>query len=167
MITIKPNHFHFIEPFEEMEKIEKLVIHHTSRVDFTAEITHLFHQNERGWSGIGYNYFIEKDGTIVEGRGLHVGAHAYGYNRNTLGICATGDFDIEQPTKAQMTTLIEICQHFMEKYQLQVQDVVGHRELGFDLTCPGTLFDMDAFRGILQRLHGDGSPASKQTNLRA
>ena len=34
--------------------------------------THEFHQTVRGWSGIGYNYFIEKDGTVVEGRGLHI-----------------------------------------------------------------------------------------------
>nr|WP_099363926.1 peptidoglycan recognition family protein [Fredinandcohnia onubensis] len=152
MITIKPNNFHFKEPFEELEKIEKLIIHHTSRVDFTLEKTHQFHQNDRGWSGIGYNYFIEKDGTIFEGRGLHVGAHTYGYNRKTLGICATGDFDIEYPTSAQITSLIDICHYFMEQYLLQPKDVLGHRELeGFDYTtCPGTLFNMNEFRKLLE-----------------
>lgn len=152
MIAINHNNFHFNEPFEELEKIEKLIIHHTSRVDFTAEDTHHFHQNERGWSGIGYNYFIEKDGTIIEGRGLHVGAHAYGYNRKTLGICATGDFDIEYPTTAQINSLMEICHHFMAKYHLQPKDILGHRELeGFDYTtCPGKLFDMDSLRKKLE-----------------
>jgi N-acetylmuramoyl-L-alanine amidase len=153
-LNIKPNNFHFIEDFEELNKIEKLIIHHTSRVDFTAEDTHLFHQKERGWSGIGYNYFIEKNGSIIEGRGLHVGAHTYGYNRKTLGICATGDFDIEYPTEAQMKSLMEVCHYFMEQYHLQPKDVLGHRELdGFSYTtCPGKLFDMDAFRKMLENV---------------
>jgi len=154
MIRFEPNNFHFNEPFEELEKIEKLIIHHTSRVNFSALDTHHFHQKERGWSGIGYNYFIEKDGSIIEGRGLHVGAHTYGYNRKTLGICATGDFDIEHPTGAQIQSLIDICHYFMEQYQLQPKDVVGHRELdGFDYTtCPGKLFDMNEFRTMLENI---------------
>lgn len=153
MITIKSNNFDFIEPFEELEKIEKLIIHHTSRVNFTAKDTHQFHQNERGWSGIGYNYFIEKDGSIIEGRGLHVGAHTYGYNRKTIGICATGDFDIEFPTPAQIKSLIETCHYFMDKFQLEPKDVLGHRELnGFDYTtCPGLLFNMNEFRTLLEK----------------
>ncbi|WNS76072.1 peptidoglycan recognition family protein [Bacillus sp. DTU_2020_1000418_1_SI_GHA_SEK_038] len=161
MFTIKPNNFHFVEPLEELEKIEKLIIHHTSRVDFTAEDTHRFHQNERGWSGIGYNYFIEKDGSISEGRGLHVGAHTYGYNRKTIGICATGDFDIENPTNAQIKSLIDICHYFMGKYQLKPKDVLGHRELdGFDYTtCPGKLFNMNEFRTLLEKVQVGASKA--------
>ena len=52
--------------------------------------THEFHQTVRGWSGIGYNYFIEKDGTVVEGRGLYWSARER-HNRHTIGICMTGN----------------------------------------------------------------------------
>ena len=53
--------------------MNKLIIHHTSEDGWDVYQTHEFHQKER--MGIGYNYFIEEDGTIVEGRGLHIGAH--------------------------------------------------------------------------------------------
>jgi len=148
--------FSFIEPFLPLEEIKYIIIHHTSRVSMTAEECHEFHQKDRGWSGIGYNFFIEKDGTIIEGRGFHVGAHAYGYNRNSLGICLTGDFDIEKPTNEQWSSFLELSTFLMEKYHLLPHQVLGHRELeGTKTSCPGLLFDTNKMRGKIKKyLHG-------------
>ncbi len=146
MEIVKKN-LHFIEPFESLEDIQHIIVHHSSRRNMTTEECHEFHQKKRGWSGIGYNYFIEKDGTIVEGRGLHVGAHAYGYNRISIGICMTGDFDVETPTNAQLTSFLTLCGHFLRQYNLQPQDVLGHRELdGVTKSCPGLLINMEDLR---------------------
>lgn len=46
---------------------------------------------ERGWSGIGYHYVIDRDGTVAKGRPIsRDGAHVKGQNRGTIGICLLG-----------------------------------------------------------------------------
>ena len=46
-----------------------------------------FHQNERGWSDIGYNYLICPHGRIIEGRGRDaIGAHCTGWNTIGIGV---------------------------------------------------------------------------------
>ncbi|WP_185819589.1 hypothetical protein [Salibacterium salarium] len=35
-------------------------------------------KNNKGWNGIGYNFWISFDGKIYEGRGLNQGAHCRG-----------------------------------------------------------------------------------------
>lgn len=48
----------------------------------------------RGWSDIGYNIVIPRDGTIQVGRPLDfAGAHVTGYNNRALGICLVGGID--------------------------------------------------------------------------
>lgn len=52
-----------------------------------------FHLDDRGWWDIGYNFLIGEDGNVYEGRGWnYVGAHAPGYNTQSIGICILGDF---------------------------------------------------------------------------
>ena len=112
--------------------------------------THEFHQTVRGWSGIGYNYFIEKDGTVVEGRGLHIGAHAKDHNRHTIGICMTGNFDKYDPTPAQVNALYSLCKMFMKQFAIKKENILGHRELeGVTKSCPGNRFSMVELRKIL------------------
>nr|WP_232337023.1 peptidoglycan recognition family protein [Lysinibacillus timonensis] len=146
----------FLEPFELLGKIQYIIVHHSSRKHMTAEECHEFHQKQRGWSGIGYNYFIEKDGTIVEGRGLYVGAHAYGYNRNSIGICMTGNFDIETPTNNQLTSFLKLCGQFLKQFDLDSRQVLGHRELdGVTKSCPGLLVDMEEIRSQVEEYLGN------------
>ena len=51
---------------------------------------------KRGWSGIGYHFFIKRDGQIELGRPLErSGAHTKGNNRNSIGICYAGGVDLK------------------------------------------------------------------------
>jgi N-acetylmuramoyl-L-alanine amidase len=46
---------------------------------------------ERGWSDIGYNVTIRRNGRVEIGRPLeHIGAHVKGHNSDSLGICLVG-----------------------------------------------------------------------------
>lgn len=147
-MKIIQKNFHFLEPLEPLEKIQNIIVHHTSRQHMTAEECHEFHQKQRGWSGIGYNYFIEKNGVIIEGRGQHVGAHAYGHNRTSIGICMTGDFDRETPTNEQWISFLWLTGYMMKLYHLQTSQVLGHRELeGVKKSCPGLFINMEEVRG--------------------
>ena len=52
-----------------------------------------YHMGTKGWSDIAYNFVVGEDGNVYEGRGWNaVGAHTYGYNEESIGICIIGDF---------------------------------------------------------------------------
>lgn len=140
----------FGEPLKPLDPIKRIIIHHTHNPNLDLQSTHKLHIERFGWAGIGYNYLIEKDGRIFEGRGLNVGAHAKGNNKDSIGIALVGNFDIHTPDYIQMKPLTELCVGFMYKYDIEVDKVLGHRELeGVTKSCPGDLFDMNEFRGVL------------------
>jgi hypothetical protein len=48
--------------------------------------------------------------------------------------------------------LNKLCRDIMARYNISVNNILGHRETGANKTCPGKNFDMDAFR---KRLGGE------------
>mgnify|MGYP006269603793 CR=1 FL=1 len=57
-----------------------------------------------GWDGAGYHHIICRDGQIEPGRPFYwQGAHVYGQNENSLGICLIGR---QKFTPAQMNILM-------------------------------------------------------------
>lgn len=55
------------------------------------------HVRGQGWDDIGYNFVVDRCGTVYEGRAGGVerpvhGAHTKGFNRNTVGIAALGTY---------------------------------------------------------------------------
>jgi N-acetylmuramoyl-L-alanine amidase len=62
-------------------------------MDIDADRVDEWHR-QRGWSGIGYHFFIKRDGQIQTGRPLEKsGAHTKGQNKNSIGICYAGGVD--------------------------------------------------------------------------
>lgn len=130
--------------YEERPTTEVIVIHHAGfpegDKDSSAEDIHKFHQEKNGWAGIGYHYVIRKDGTIEQGRRpLAVGAHAYQHNKNSVGICVAGNFNLAKPQAAQLDSLKLLTAWLCQKYKLNPMSkgvIVGHRELN-DTSCPG------------------------------
>ena len=130
--------------YEERPSTEMIVIHHAGfpdgDKDSSAEEIHKFHQEVNGWAGIGYHYVIRKDGTIEQGRRpLAVGAHAYHHNKNSIGICVAGNFDVAKIHSAQLDSLKLLTAWLCHKYKLNPMKkgvIVGHRNLN-DTSCPG------------------------------
>ncbi|MBR4904602.1 MAG: N-acetylmuramoyl-L-alanine amidase [Selenomonadaceae bacterium] len=130
--------------YELRPSTEMIVIHHAGfpdgDKDSSAEEIHKFHQEVNGWAGIGYHYVIRKDGTIEQGRRPQmVGAHAYKHNRNSVGICVAGNFELAKPERKQLDSLKLLTARLCQRYKLNpMKDgvIVGHRNLN-DTDCPG------------------------------
>ena len=71
----------------------RIILHHAAAVTCSADQIHAWHL-ANGWSGIGYHFFVRKDGTVYSGRPEDtVGAHAGGSNSDSIGVCFEGSFD--------------------------------------------------------------------------
>lgn len=116
--------------------VKYIVIHHTAKQgNTTPEEVNQWHKN-KGWVGIGYHRFIERDGTITRCRPLYAqGAHVYGHNHESWGVCLAGDFRYEKPTKAQMESLTHVLKDDLLKIVPTVK-IVGHKDL-YLTECPG------------------------------
>ena len=79
-----------------MRKIHLIVIHcSATRADkeLTAFDLDTMHRR-RGFNGTGYHYYIRKDGTTLITRPVErIGAHAKGFNAESIGICYEGGLD--------------------------------------------------------------------------
>ena len=137
-MEVKEVKLKFREGMEKRSKVlEYIVIHHTASTrDMTVQEIHQLHLNQgENWKGIGYHFYIDKQGIIWRGRPEEMsGSHALDYNFVSLGICLSGNFEIEKPTDNQLKSLSELLQHLKQKYG-NVQ-VVGHRDLNAT-ACPG------------------------------
>lgn len=98
------------------------------------EVIRDWHVNGRGWSDIGYHFFIRKDGTIEDGRPLdRTPAAQAGNNTGTIAICLHG-LAVERFTKAQYESLIGLCQELDQAYSGLVT-FHGHCEVS-SKSCP-------------------------------
>ena len=94
---------------------------------------------DKGWSDCGYHFIINRFGTVETGRNLNVsGAHARGYNKNSIGICLVGGrSDNDKPednfTAEQKKTLAALIINLQIEYPNA--DIKGHNQLS-SKTCP-------------------------------
>lgn len=128
---------------KKRSKTEHLILHHAA-ANGSAEDIHRYHVS-LGWTGIGYHYYIRKDGSIYRGRPENtVGAHTVGYNDISIGVCFEGNFDVEYMSDAQRQGGEWLVNDIMTRYpNLKVG---GHKD--YDSTsCPGKHFSLDKKSG--------------------
>jgi len=142
---IKKGMLCFSSPLQPLPGVNVIVYHHMSRADWGLYDVHRFHK-KKGWKGIGYNYWIGFDGSIYKARGEHVGAHVRGWNHRSIGIGFQGDYDVQQMPDKQLQAGAWLTAYFMKKYNLKERDIVGHKELSSDTTCPGANFPMEEMK---------------------
>lgn len=69
----------------------------------------------RGWSDVAYNFCIDDDGVIYEGRGFFAaGGHTKGDNTKSHAICFMGNFENREPTQAALVAAAELARYGRE-----------------------------------------------------
>jgi hypothetical protein len=170
------------------DRLEFAVVHHTagrnaySQAESAAIVRgiELFHVKGNGWNDIGYNFLVDRFGTVFEGRagGIDrnvVGAHAQGFNTGSVGVALMGDYGgtaVPKPAEDALARLLawrldvahvdplSTLNHasggnprFPDGVPVFLRAVSGHRDTGFT-SCPGgTLYArLDAIAGAVSRL---------------
>ena len=89
-----------------------IVVHHsagqTNSSDYAAVVRGYwdYHVNTRGWNDIGYNWLVDPNGVLYEGRGDRIrGAHSPCMNAISTGICYIGDYEANEPASAGINTI--------------------------------------------------------------
>lgn len=125
-----------------MRKINKIIIHCTATPegrDVTKKDLYAWHVKERGWSDIGYHFFIDLAGEIHECRPIErTGAHTKGHNWDSIGIAYAGGMNADN-TKSK-DTRNELQREALVDLLCQLHDtyggvVYGHRDFSFK-DCP-------------------------------
>jgi len=140
----------------EYRPIRKVVVHHTAtpngQLDSAATVRaiYYYHAVTRGWGDIGYNYLIDTQGHIYEGRsggeGV-VGGHAKQYAWGSIGVSLIGDYEQVDVPDAMQRALVELLAwkgnlHFVNPVEhgfyidKDLPNIMGHRD-GAQTECPG------------------------------
>jgi uncharacterized protein (DUF427 family) len=143
-------------PLQYPEDVKKIIIHHTattSNLDNPKQAIrdiYYYHAITRGWGDIGYNYVMDQDGLIYEGRyggeGV-IAAHAGIGNNGSIGIAVLGNYEtsdaddkvIESLGKflAKKTKLHGIDAEGFSEFRGQIMDnIFGHKDI-MSTACPG------------------------------
>lgn len=123
------------------KKTTEIILHCSATQEgrnFTVEQIHNMHL-KNGWAGIGYNYYIDLNGVIWEGRPEdYVGAHTTNHNSISIGICYCGGVDKNGKAKdtrneAQKKAMLELLRSLHKKYPNA--SIHGHNEFAAK-ACP-------------------------------
>ena len=138
-----------------------IVLHHAVSNGSVQNI-HAGHKN-RGWIGIGYHFYVRKDGSVYRGRPENwIGAHAVGHNTG-IGICAEGNFMNDTMGDAQKKSIIEVIAYLLDKYG--ALPIRRHKDV--DATaCPGTNYPFNEIVKAAAELGGVDAETVVDSTLR-
>lgn len=137
------------------------IVHHSAGTntssDWPAVVRSIwdYHVNTNGWSDIGYNWLVDPNGIVYQGRGWIdgddevQGAHFCGTNSNTMGVCLLGNFEEVSPDPLALGSLEDLLawksdendidpldQTYHASSGLNLFTISGHRD-GCSTLCPG------------------------------
>lgn len=153
--------------------VKAVLVHHTASStsygpdDAAAQIRSIqrYHTVSLGWDDIGYNFVVDRFGTVYEGRAGSLttpvqGAHSGGFNVDTMGVAALGNFDVDAAPAEMVDAIGEVTGWKLGQYgrdpgatvtltstgggtsrhaagvQVDLPTVSGHRDVGYT-ACPG------------------------------
>jgi len=139
--------------------VTHLIVHHSAGTNASSDWAGVvrsiwdYHVNVNGWDDVGYNWLIDPNGVLYEGRGDNVrGAHFCGTNTATMGVCVLGDFTNISPTvdaKSKLKDLLAwkscdidadpLGSSLHTPSSMNLNHISGHQD-GCSTECPGDMF---------------------------
>ncbi len=122
-------------------KTDYIILHHAASSKCSADDIHRIHISN-GWCGIGYHFYVRKDGSVCVGRPIDtIGAHTEDYNSISIGICFEGNFEKEKMNDVQKSVGNELVFYLKRMYP----NAIVKKHSSFNSTvCPGKNFPFDA-----------------------
>ena len=142
-----------------MRDIKEIIIHCSDSPFGDWSVIDSWHK-ARGWDSCGYHFVIlngitkyahkyapNVDGYVENGRPIEtVGAHCYGKNQTSIGICLIGRNHF---TSAQLfEALPMLLEKLLKNHNLCVDDIYGHCEFNEKKTCPN--FNVKEYRKYIK-----------------
>nr|WP_231134256.1 N-acetylmuramoyl-L-alanine amidase [Motilibacter deserti] len=167
-------------------------VHHTASTNnYTPETAaaqvraiYAYHTKVNKWSDVGYNFLVDKFGTIYEGRAGGIdravlGAHTGGFNSDSFGVSALGNYDTVDAPAVMTESIAQVLawklsnayrdpnasvtvtsagggtSRYKSGAKATVPVVAGHRDVGAT-ACPGRYLydDLPAIRARVAELMG-------------
>ncbi|MFJ7149719.1 peptidoglycan recognition protein [Streptomyces sp. NPDC100445] len=157
--------------FVYTEKVKAAFVHHTAsgnrytcaQAPAVVRGIYRYHVRSAGWRDIGYNFLVDKCGTLYEGRAGGVakavlGAHTLGFNTDSMGIAVIGTYGSAKPSSAAVKSVARLTAWKLGLYggdprgrtsltsgggnryprgrTVRFHVISGHRD-GFATACPG------------------------------
>lgn len=143
-------------PLEYPAKVSKIIIHHTATTKDldnpkkAIRDIYYWHAISRGWGDTGYNYTIDPEGNIYEGRAGGEGvvsAHAGKANVGSIGVAILGNYETQSISEKAMKSLTKLIAekarlHGIDAYGNgsfrgeMLPNIIGHRDV-MNTACPG------------------------------
>ena len=148
-MKIIENKYNWNGNLTKRNKTNYIILHHMAGYGSANDI-HRIHLNQ-GWTGIGYHYFVRKDGSIYTGRPIDmVGAHTSDYNSQAVGICFEGNYEADtimpDIQKKSGQELITYLKGIYPNAQVKM-----HKD--FNATaCPGKYFPFEEIKKGVQEM---------------
>ncbi|MDT0310245.1 peptidoglycan recognition protein [Streptomyces sp. DSM 44917] len=156
--------------FVYTDTVKTVFVHHTagsnnyscSEAPSLIRSIYRYHVESQGWRDVGYNFFVDKCGTIYEGRAGGVaepvqGAHTLGFNHNSSGVAVLGTHSSTAPSSdvrdaLSLLTAWKLGLHdgnpsgtrnrtssggsYASGTTIRLNNISGHRD-GYATDCPG------------------------------
>jgi hypothetical protein len=185
------------------EDVRFLIVHHSashnghSGAEAPAILRSFydFHVSNRGWNDIAYNFLVDADGGIWEGRAGSldgpVAGDATGGNQGyTQLVCVIGDYDTAEPSSASITSLVSLLAWLADRYDIATSPgsevsfvsrgsnrhpggaevitptITGHRTMS-KTSCPGGNLDGYVVDGLLADVEAARAAAIPSTTTTA
>ncbi len=132
-VKMKKWSFNFVKPSRAVDTVFLHCSASDSPEHDSVDVMTQWHK-KRGFSEIGYHYFIKKNGVIQIGRSLEKDPAAQkGYNKGSIAICLHG-LDVNKFTALQFNSLIDLCHAIKDSYCIPIR-FRGHKEVAAK-SCP-------------------------------
>lgn len=114
----------------------------TSRYQISVNDIYNYHTKTLHWKGIGYHYIVDWQGKVWQTRKENIaGAHCYGHNATSIGICYLGGMQAKQPFNSltlheeQRNSYFKLVMSLAWKYDIPLEHIKLHNEYE-NKACP-------------------------------